>query len=161
MGKIIKIVVLVLIVSLIVMWCIPGEVQSYESPEPPPELTTEAYITMYASQYGSDKEILMKVMSCESGGEMNVIGDSGRARNIFQYHTETWDRYAKRYRETFGVEDEFDINSRHDAAKLTAWVFSLGEINRREWTTYVAIKNGGVYKFHSKLLNKDFVVVCK
>jgi hypothetical protein len=51
-----------------------------------------------------------------------------------------------------------DYNSAHDQAKLGMWAISQGYGN--EWTAYVAIKNGGVYKFYSRQLKKNFVVKC-
>lgn len=116
-------------------------------------------INTYAEAFGSDPNLVYSVGLCESHLSKKK-GDSGRANGEWQYHKETWNRYASLYRKTYNVPDQFNIESSHDQAKLTAFVFSLGESSKREWTTYRAIKNGGTYTFYSKLLNQWFTVKC-
>ena len=52
------------------------------------------------------------------------------------------ERYNKIYNNSTGLSEDLDITSYHDQIKLTAFVFSLGETSKREWTTYVAISKG-------------------
>lgn len=132
-------------------------------PKPAIPPSFESYIRTYTTQFGSDTDIVYSVGMCESKGKW-IGGDfrDGVSHSFgqYQYFQGTWDRYAKKYRETFGVDDQFDIKSMHDQVKLTAWVFSLDEVNKQEWTTYVAISRGGVYKFYSKFHKKWFNVEC-
>lgn len=91
------------------------------------------------------------MMECESGGR-KVKGDGGRAYNEFQFHKPTWDRMSKK------MGEELDINSGYDQAKLATWAVANGY--GREWTSYVAIKNGGKYSFYSSLMKKHYTVTC-
>lgn len=118
------------------------------------------YLNKYGEEYNSNMGELLGVVLCESNNEMSKKGDMKNsvylAKGIGQYHQETWERHSK----MSGFNG--DINSLKDQAKQLAWTFSDNgtESMRREWTTYRAIKNGGVYKFHSTLLNKEFTVRC-
>lgn len=123
-------------------------------------LTIEDYLQTYGELYGVDPNILYAVMMCESRGNPKSIGDGGRSKSYFQYMDETWNRYTKKYQETFGVTDTFDLYSIHDNAKLTAFVFSLGESSRNEWTCYRALARGGKYTFYSRINDKWFTVYC-
>lgn len=127
------------------------------------ESTIKDYIKTYSTQFGSNADDIYSVMMCESEG-LWLKGDykdgSYHTFGQWQYFKETWDRYSKLYRETYGAEDQFDIKSAHDQAKLTSFVFSLSESSKREWTTYRALKNGGIYKFYSKFHKKWFTVEC-
>ena len=116
-------------------------------------------IKKYTKLFNSNTDTVYSVMMCESGGVWKE-GDSGHSFGQFAYFEETWNRYAKLYRKTFGVDDQFDIKSLHDQVKLTSFAFSLGDINRNEWTTYVAIKKGGSYSFYSRFHKKYFTVQC-
>lgn len=120
-------------------------------------------IKRYTAKFHSSTDTVYSVMMCEGG----LDGKSGDFRDgayhsfrWFAYFTETWERYSQKYRDTFGVEDEFDINSLHDQVKLTSWIYSLEEVNKEEWTTYRAIKNGGTYTFYSKFHKKWFTIFC-
>lgn len=131
-------------------------VKAYEEPQ----LTTKDYFILYGNKYNVDPELLYDVMMCESSGEVTSKGDGGRSRSYFQYFDETWKRYSKKYNETYGTNDTFDLWSIHDNVKLTAFAFSLGEDARREWTTYRALKNGGVYSFYSRVNKRHYTVYC-
>lgn len=122
--------------------------------------TDKELIKLYAEKYGSDPEMLLDVMMHESGGDPRAVGDMGNSKSYFQYFDETWNRYVKRYNKTFGTNEKFDLYSIHDNIKLTAWVFSLGEAERNEWTTYRCLKNGGKYTFYSKLYKKKMTITC-
>ncbi len=121
------------------------------------EPTNEELILKYSTEYGSDPNIVYSIMMCESQGKW-IKGDfrnnTYHSFGQFQYFKSTWIRYSK----LFG--EELNINSAHDQIKLTSWVFSLTDKEKSEWTTYVALKNGGTYSFYSKFHQKSFVVKC-
>ncbi len=106
---------------------VQGEVETNK------ELTVEGYITLYSSIYGSNKEELMKVARCESNLKQTAIGDNGKAKGIFQYHTPTWLEFERQFRQ------DLDIESYADQSKLTAWAFSKGEKYKRHWTCYTML----------------------
>lgn len=119
------------------------------------ELTVPELIHKYAELYGSNEQELLKVAQCESHLDPTVVGDGGRAKQVFQYHKETFDRHSKL------LGENLDYASTEDNIKLAAFIFAKHPDSRNEWTTYVAIKNGGKYSFYSRLLKSYFVVYCK
>ena len=114
--------------------------------------TVPELIEHYAILNDQDPKLLLKVADCESKYEKDLVGDSGHAFSVFQFHRPTFERWSKEYGE------ELNYESYHDHIELAAWAFAQGENYRKAWTTYVAIKKGGTYSFYSKLLKKDFVV---
>jgi len=145
------------IVAILVAAYIPQNLIALDAPAKVVEPTLEETILKYSTQYGSNPDVLYSVMMCESGGKWikgDFRKDTYHSFGQFQYFTETWNRYSKQFGE------ELDINSAHDQIKLTAWVYSLGESQKSEWTTYVAIKKGGTYSFWSKFHQKNFTVKC-
>lgn len=119
------------------------------------EYSVPELIEHYAQIYEQDPVLLKKVAECESKYEKDLSGDGGYAYSVFQFHKDTFDRWSKE----FGAP--LDYESYHDHIKLAVWSFAQGEEYRRAWTTYVAITKGGEYSFYSKLLKKNFTVVCK
>lgn len=124
-------------------------------PVNPRELSPTEVISYYSKQYGADEPVMQKMAECESNHNPMAVGDGGRALNIYQYHKGTFLTHSKM------MGEELNYNSFHDQAKLAAWI----SVNRPEelqaWTSYRAIKNGGTYKFYSKLLGRWFTVECK
>ncbi len=117
------------------------------------ELSTTEQINHFAKIYNVDGSLVSAMVKCESKGDIDAVGDSGRAFGILQYHKASFERHSK----LFG--EELDYYSSYDQIKLTSWALSKGY--GREWTSYRAIKNGGKYSFYSNLLKKHFVVYCK
>lgn len=111
-------------------------------------------IEYYATVYNQDPALLKKVAECESQYETNLLGDGGRAYSVYQFHKGTFERWSKEFGEPL------DYKSYHDNIKLAVWSFSQGERYRNAWTTYMAIKKGGEYSFYSKLLKKNYTVIC-
>lgn len=119
------------------------------------EKTPEELITYYANMYGADVDELLKVAQCESKMGKDNIGDSGNAIGLYQYWNDTWLRFSKL------LGEDLDINNMNDQARLTAYIFANHPELKTHWTSYVAIKNGGVYSFYSKKLGRHFKVYCK
>lgn len=146
--KTIKIMVLCVIVSLIML----SSKAKAEAPDIPP--TAQDYIVEFAEKYNTDPNVLLKVAKCESRYEQ-IKGDGGHATGIFQYWNNTWNDFEKL------IGEELDINSIHDQAKMTAFIFAKYPKYKTRWTSYVAIQKGGVYSFYSSKLHKHFTVNCK
>ena len=91
-------------------------------------LSPVEYADKYTEQYGVDPKIFKKVMFCESSNNPNAIGDRGLARNVLQFHKQTFLAYEKR----LGVDLEYD--SYKDQIQLAAWMFSQGE--QYNWSCY-------------------------
>lgn len=114
--------------------------------------TTKELVTKYAQVYNVNSKIMLAMMRCESSGNQSAIGDGGRAKGLYQYHTGTWERIEKK------LDKDMDINSEHDQIHMTAYALSQGMGS--QWTSYVAIKNGGTYSFYSKLMKQHYTVKC-
>lgn len=124
------------------------------APELPIEQRSyEQQIVYYAELNGLDTKVALAVARCESEFSNSAVGDSGRAKGIYQFHLETFNRHSKLKGE------QLDYTSAHDQIKLATWSIANGYGN--EWTTYRAIMNGGTYSFYSKLLKKHFTVHCE
>lgn len=139
----------------------PQDIQPQIVPEKTQEQQILDTIIEASNTYKVDKDILYSVLKCESGLDPDTNGDykNGEylATNIAQYHKGTFIRHNKKFFEDY--KQQLDYSSWSDHIKLTAFALSKGYGN--EWTTYRAIKNGGQYSFYSKLLEKNFTVVCK
>jgi len=153
--------ILLVPVLFFIVWELPVS-YAVEAPELPIEQRSYVQqILYYTKLFGSDTRTVYSVGYCESGFRDGIlVGDEGHSHGEFAYFKETWARYAKMFNKHFGTNYQFDINSRHDQIKLTSWVFTLEEVNKREWTTYRALTNGGTYTFYSKFLKKTFTIKC-
>lgn len=114
--------------------------------------TTKELVTKYAQVYNVNSKVMLAMMRCESSGNQSAIGDGGRAKGLYQYHTGTWERIENK------LGKDMDINSEHDQVHMTAYALSQGMGS--QWTSYVAIKNGGTYSFYSKLMKQHYTVKC-
>jgi len=113
----------------------------------------EKQVEYFTNLYGGDIAVNLKVIECESNGIVTTIGDSGRSYGLAQFQKPTFNWMAKEFGE------ELDYKSPYDQIKLMTWAISKGYGSN--WTTYVAIKHGGTYKFYSSQLKKHFIVKCK
>ena len=102
-----------------------------------------------------DKLELKKVGWCESNLGRIKTGDKGLATGLFMYHKGTWAKAQDL------IGEDLDIHSINDQAKMTAFIWKKYPSWRTQWSTYVAYKKGGVYSFHSRVLNGDYTVRCK
>lgn len=121
----------------------------------PEDYTVKQALAKFTKKFGSDYQLVSSVVSCESNFDPKTIGDNGLALNIAQFHRDTFISMSKE------LGEQLDYNSSYDQAKLISWAFSKGESYKRQWTTYVAIKNGGEYSFYSKQLQDWYTVKCK
>lgn len=148
--KILKTIFIVFVLCL----TFSRNVTKAQAPIPDKPKTNKEILEDFTKKYGSDYKIVSRVIDCESGWKY-VSGDGGASNGPAQFARETFYRYAKM------LGKEMLYTSYNDQLELTAYVFSLGEINKEEWTTYRAIKRGGVYKFYSKRESRDITVYCK
>lgn len=112
----------------------------------------QSIVTYFSNQNGVDPRFALSVMDCESHGEQKTVSDEGRSLGIFQIQKPTWERFTKEMGEVL------DINSPFDQARVATFAFAHNHAD--EWTTAVAIKNGGSYSFYSKQLKRHFTVKC-
>lgn len=120
------------------------KVVNAEAPEVPLQEQSPAEIVRYfTSLYGSDYDLVMSVLSCESNFRM-VQGDGGKSYGHGQYFKETFTRHSK------ALGEELIYESSFDQLKLISFDYSYSEAYRKEWTTYRAIINGGTYIFTDK-----------
>ena len=111
----------------------------------------------FANLYGVDSKIVNKVLDCESDYNHEAKGDGGHSKGIAQIQKPTWDWMEQEYFKEWG--EHLDYQSSHDQIKLLAYQISKGE--GHNWTTYVAIEHGGVYKFWSSQNGKHYTIYCK
>lgn len=118
------------------------------------EASVNVMVAYYSDLYGSDYNLVMSVLDCESDFRM-VSGDGGRSFGIGQFSKETFARHSKL------LGESLDYYSKHDQAKLVSYIYSLGRNDlMREWSTYVAIERGGEYSFWSSVNNRHYTVQC-
>lgn len=112
-------------------------------------------IVYYSEQYGASLPLLDKMADCESDFNPLAKGDGGKAHNVYQYH------YARFIEDAKLMGETLDYNSAHDNIKLAVWISVHYPERMQAWTSYRAIKNGGVYSFYSRTLKKHYTVYCK
>lgn len=116
------------LVALCSLMGFPHSIVAVDIPIPLKPLSVQQYIVKYAQVYNVSEKQLLAVSKCESSYNTNAIGDSGKARGIYQYHLPTFLAFEKEFGE------DLDYYSYHDQAKLTAYVFSKGEKYKKHWT---------------------------
>lgn len=124
----------------------------------PEEMSVEEMISSIVPRWNQDPKLISKISWCESQHKVKVH-DGGYGLGVTGIHKKTFEKWLIEY-EKENVET-LDYGSTYDQLKMMTWAFSKGESYRDDWTTYVAYMKGGVYSFHSKLLNGDFTVYCK
>lgn len=138
LKSIAKVAILLVVVTLSINSAFIARAQA-----PAPIIPTDikGQIAYYANIYGSNTEQLETVAQCESGFSPYSYGDHGLAYGTFQFHRETFERYAKAYQiQMGGTLLEYD--NTQNQIKLAAWMFSLGKGVKENWTCYT--KNFGV-----------------
>jgi len=152
--------VIIVFVSLIIVSSNAKAEAPIYKPEPPRTYTAKEYIIRYAKQFRTNPKLLLKIANCESEMNTNAIGDAGLAIGIYQYHKNTWNDFVKLYKRKV-YDENLNIYSYQDQAKLTSFIFSEYPEYKNRWTTYIAYRKGGEYRFYSYLLKKHFISVCR
>lgn len=119
--------------------------------------TVTALLEHFAEEYKTDPVALLKVGKCESGykeNQWNKVDPNGGSKGFMQFQTRTFYSYAAK----LGIPNP-DIWDKVHQAQVAAYMFSIGE--GKQWTTYMAYKNGGSYTFWYKPLNKYMTIYCK
>lgn len=116
------------------------------------ELTPKELAEHYTSISSGEDKYTSTVIRCESQYNPKAKGDKGLANNVGQFHEETFDMIARK------MGEKLDYDSYYDQTKAVAWSLANGYGNL--WTSYRAIKNGGVYTFYSKKLGSWYTVKC-
>jgi hypothetical protein len=136
-----KIIISILIGLCFIALGLSVKVSNAEAPQVPLQEQSSAEIVRhFTNLYGSDYDLVMSVLFCESNFRM-VPGDGGKSYGHAQYFKETFTRHSKALGEDLNYESSFD------QLKLISFDYSYSEAYRKEWTTYRAIQNGGTYIF--------------
>lgn len=120
------------------------------------DYTVAELIDYVAPLYGQEATLIGKITWCESGNKIRSH-DGGKGLNITGIHDETFADYLPLYEARY--HETLNTASTLDQLKMMSFMFSLGEKERRLWTTYVAYKNGGQYTFPYN--GKLFTARCK
>lgn len=75
-------------------------------------------IYKYADQYEIDRDLALSVAKCESELKTTAIGDSGKARGVYQFHKPTFDLLSKK------MGEKMNYKNTEDNIKLAMWAFS-------------------------------------
>lgn len=93
-------------------------------------------IDLYANKYELDKTIAHKVALCESSYIKDIVGDSGKAYGVYQFHKPTFEMFSKE----FGRELDYK-NTDHNI-ELAIWAIKNGYGNH--WTCFRWLKEGKI-----------------
>jgi hypothetical protein len=88
----------------------------------------KGYVATYADQYGVNRKYQECIITCESGGNSEAIGDNGAAVGVAQYHLGTYLADAKRA----GLPVQDDRRDPEKSVKAMAAALSRGEDSK--WT---------------------------
>jgi len=120
------------------------------------DYSVKEMIDYISPQFGQDPKLISKITWCESGHKI-LPHDGYRGVNITGIHDATFYGWLPEYEKEVG--ETLDIKSSFDQLKMMSWAFK--DENKRElWTTYVAYKKGGEYKFTTKN-GKVYIARCK
>lgn len=82
------------------------------------------------------KELIAKIIACESDGNSTAIGDNGKAYGIVQYHKATFEEHARKA----NLKNADWKNPKHQLY-LLGWALNNNEGGK--WTCYNKIKKEG------------------
>ncbi|MGV8131681.1 MAG: transglycosylase SLT domain-containing protein [Candidatus Pacearchaeota archaeon] len=128
------------ILSAILLTSIPQTIE-YKNPEPAPvlevipEKTPYELVDFYADKWGIDKELLHKVVKCESSYRPDAVNwsDSHKlsegSHGIAQFSKETFKHYGK----DIGLENGDPYNP-SEALDVMGYMISIGQ--GKHWTCY-------------------------
>lgn len=122
------------------------------------KMSISEIIDEVSPMFDQDPALIYKISYCESNHK-DEVHDGGYGKGVTGIHKRTFNLWLINYKKETGETLNYD--SSYDQLKMMAYAFSKGESYRRQWSTYVSYKNGGVYSFYSKLLKKNFTVRCK
>jgi hypothetical protein len=120
------------------------------------QLSFKYLLRYFALRYETDPIPLLKTAWCESKHQMNrhnTTDPNGGSKGGLQFQQRTFDTYAKR----IDIQNP-DIWNKVHQAETGAYMFSIGEA--KQWTTYMAIVNGGSYTFWYAPINDYYTVYC-
>jgi hypothetical protein len=78
------------------------------------------YIEKYAEEYGVSVRYLTCIAREESRFNSEAVGDSGKARGVYQFHLGTW----QSFRRQMGLSTEDLRTDEEEATRTTAWAIS-------------------------------------
>lgn len=71
------------LIAILLYLSVPPYVASYQAPEAP-KPSVQELIALNASKYQVSPKTLQRVISCESSGNINAIGDGGKSYGLVQ-----------------------------------------------------------------------------
>jgi len=105
----------------------------YEKPAVQDEsINIEALLKKYSEQYAVSYEEMKRVMMCESGGKVDVVGDGGNAYGLFQFWEGTFYYIASR------TGEDLDWKNPEHQIKVACYGFAHGF--QPHWTCWKPIK---------------------
>jgi soluble lytic murein transglycosylase-like protein len=129
--KIAKLIIFLVVVTL----SSTLKIAQAQAPAPIIPSTIQGQIAYYANIYGSNSQQLLAVAKCESNFNPVAVGDHGYAFSIYQFHRDTFTRFAMLYQSEYGGT-LLQYSNPQDQIKLAAYMFSLGQSTRENWTCY-------------------------
>lgn len=123
------------------------------------DYSVKGSIAYWSQVYGADAKLLTQMIKNESHFDPARKGDYLNGKPLAfgpaQYHEPTFEAHADM------MGENLSYTSSDDQVKALAWVSVNKPKEMTAWTSYRCIKAGGVYKFHSKQLKKDFTIHCE
>lgn len=145
-----RIITTVFIALAVAISASPLEIDADIAPKP---LTVQETIVKQATYYAAPVKKMTALFRCESHFNQHLIGEEGEI-GIAQYKKGTFITMSN------AMGEKLDINSWSDQIKLTTWVWANHPEWMRQWTTWRALENGGVYTFTSRQTGKTYTIVC-
>lgn len=105
-----------------------------QAPKPDEPLFPSEYkeqLKYFADKYGSNYNVMSRVINCESGWRPDVYGDSGKAFSLAQFHKPTFEAFSKE----MGLVLDYYIPT--DQLQVMSWAFANGK--ESHWTCFSKI----------------------
>ena len=97
--------------------------------------TIEQNIKTMADWYGVERDFMLRLATCESNYDVDVLGDRGKSLGLYQWQTRSWAHYNKVYK------TKLDRELWTDQVKMTAQVLADGGW-RNWWNCSLYIRTG-------------------
>lgn len=145
--------IIFLIIALILLLFLPVKA---EAPKPVyvKPLTVEETIVKYVTYFAAPAKEITSLFRCESNFRQDVVGAEGEI-GVGQIKPATFIYLSGL------MGEKLDIDSYHDQIKLVTWLSVNEPQELWQWTTWRALKNGGVYTFTSKKTGITYTVHCQ
>ena len=79
----------------------------------------QLWLSSYAKQYNISEDYFYRLAKCESGFDVDIFGDKGKAFGLFQWWEHSWKYYNKKFK------TDLDRNNWKHQVEMSARVISL------------------------------------